>query len=311
MLFWLSGLALTLLTGIAASAYLWLVRRRKDEIASGLHALSGLRWREFSKLVLVAMERRGLSVVTTSNESRDPRNNFTLRQGDRQWLLSCKHGSAYRIGAAPVEELASSVRLSGAAGGILATEGRVEKEGHEAARSRNIEVLDGPALWDALKPLIEDDLRHELVHFANARAKRHIAIAWLAALALGAVVSTALANWWLDGKPHAAAAATAPAAAQATPAGAPYVPYQEPSEAELDGQRIAVSRALAETPGVIRGVWQTRLTLTVDYSGQQDDVWPRICRQVELYPALRNVRVQLNPPAGSQEIVRWRQCKTM
>lgn len=311
MLFWLSGLAITLLSGIAASLYLWLVRRRNDEIASGLHALSGLRWREFSKLVLVAMQRRGLTLETRGDEARDPRSTFTLRQGERHWQLSCKHGSAYRIGAAPVEELAASVRLSGAAGGILATEGRVEKEGHEAARSRNIEVLDGPALWDALKPLIEDDLRHDLVHQAKARARRHIGIAWLAAFALGAVVSTALANWWInDGPRPAAPAEVAPATTAAAPTQAVQA-YHEPSEAELEEQRLAISRELSHTPGVIRGVWQTRLTLTVDYDGNPDVIWPRICEQVERYPALRTVRVQLNPPKGSSDPIRWRQCKNM
>lgn len=311
MLFWLSGLAITLLTGIAASLYLWLVRRRNDEIATGLHALSGLRWREFSKLVLVAMQRRGLSLDASGDASRDPRSTFTLRQGDRHWQLSCKHGSAYRIGAAPVEELAASVRLSGAAGGILATEGRVEKEGHEAARSRNIEVLDGPALWDALKPLIEEDLRQELVDNAKSRARRHIGIAWLAAFALGAVVSTALANWWINDGPRPSAATAAPPAAAAPTASASVQTYHEPSEDELEDQRMAISRALSHTPGVIRGVWQTRLTLTVDYDGSQDAVWPRICEQVERYPALRTVRVQLNPPKGSSDPIRWRQCKNM
>lgn len=312
MLFWLSGLAITLLTGIAASLYLWLVRRRNDEIANGLHALSGLRWREFSKLVLVAMQRRGLSLDASGDASRDPRSTFTLRQGGRHWQLSCKHGSAYRIGAAPVEELAASVRLSGAAGGILATEGRVEKEGHEAARSRNIEILDGPALWDALKPLIEDDLRQQLVHDAQSRARRHIGIAWLAAFALGAVISTALANWWIGEGQHPAPAPAQASPAAAAPAAASAVaPYREPTEEELEDQRLAISRALAHTPGVIRGVWQTRLTLTVDYSGSQDAVWPRICEEVERYPALRTVRVQMNPPQGSSDPIRWRQCKNM
>lgn len=312
MLFWLSGLAIFLLTGIAASLYLWLVRRRNDEIANGLHALSGLRWREFSKLVLEAMQRRGLSLESSADATRDPRSTFTLRQGNRHWQLSCKHGSAYRIGAAPVEELAASVRLSGAAGGILATEGRVEKEGHEAARTRNIEVLDGPALWGALKPLIEDDLRRDLVQQAKSRARRHIGIAWLAAFALGAVVSTALANWSLKEGPR-----PLPAVEPAPTASAPKAEhedlqtYHEPSEAELEDQRLEISRALAHTPGVIRGVWQTRLTLTVDYNGNPDAIWPRICEQVERYPALRTVRVQLNPPKGSSDPIRWRQCKNM
>ncbi len=311
MLFWLSGLVITLLTGVAATLYLWLVRRRHDEIAAGLHALSGLRWREFSRLVLTAMGRRGLShVIDAGNENPDPRSNFTLRQGDRQWLLSCKHGSAYRIGAAPVDELAASVRLSSATGGILATEGRVEKEGHDAARGHNIEVLDGPRLWDEVKPLIEDDLRRQIEGSTRARAKRHIAIGWLGSVALGALVASALANSRIADEP--AAPIAEPASPAVAPVAAPPVtPYREPTEPELEQQRRAVSRALAETPGVIRGVWQTKLTLVVDYRGGEAEVWPRICRQVERYPTLRTVRVQLNPPAGSHEPVRWRQCKTI
>lgn len=313
MLFWLSGLAVTLLTGIAATTYLWLVRRRNDELAYGLHALSGLRWREFSQLLLAALDKRGLRLhAPAPGETRDPRGDFTLAQGDRRWLLSCKHGSAYRIGIAPVEELAAHVRLSGAAGGILATEGQIEKEGREAAHGHNIEVLDGPRLWGELKPLIEDDLRRQIVGEANARARRHVAIAWLASLTLGALVATALARFGPAGTAiETPPPAIAPAPAAATPEPASPAPFREPSENELEQQRRAVSRALSSTPGVIRGVWQTRLTLSVDYDGEESAVWPRICQQVELYPTLRTVRVQLNPPADSRQPVRWRQCKTM
>lgn len=311
MLFWLCGLAVALLTGVAVSAYLWWIRRRKDEIAAGLHALSGLRWREFSRLVLSALERRGMVVVAAApDETRDPRGIFPLTRDGQSWLLSCKHGSAYRIGAAPVEELAASVRLGNAAGGILATEGQLEQEGRIAAQGHNIEVLDGPHLWDELAPLVETDLREQIVGQAAARAKRHIAIGWLGSVTLGALVATALANAGLD---TGDSAATAPATAQkpAATAATDVVAYHEPTEAELQEQRLAVSRALSGTPGVVRGVWQTRLTLVVDYQGDETEVWPRICQQVELYPALRTVRVQLNPPAGSGEPVRWRQCKTI
>lgn len=312
MLFWLSGLAVALLTGVAVSAYLWWVRRRKNEIAAGLHALSGLRWREFSRLVLTALERRGMTVVAAApDETRDPRGIFPLTRDGQRWLLSCKHGSAYRIGAAPVEELAASVRMGNATGGILATEGQLEQEGRVAAQGHNIEVLDGPRLWDELAPLVETDLRQQIVGQASARAKRHIAIGWLASITLGALVATALANSGLgtgDSPPLAPSTQQKPAAASAA---TEVVAYREPTEAEMQEQRLAVSRALSGTPGVVRGVWQTRLTLVVDYQGDETEVWPRICQQVELYPALRTVRVQLNPPAGSQEPVRWRQCKTI
>ncbi|MCW0417080.1 hypothetical protein NB689_002834 [Xanthomonas sacchari] len=61
---------------------------------------------------------------------------------------------------------------------------------------------------------------------------------------------------------------------------------------------------------MIRGIWQTQMTLVVDRSGDDAQVWPRICREVERYPSLRTVRIQLNPRPGHEEPVRWRQCRT-
>jgi hypothetical protein len=309
---WLPGLALTLLIGIAATAYLWLIRRRNDETAAGLHALSGLRWREFSRLVLDAMARRGLAETAPDGQgSREPQSTFILNRDGKRWLLSCKHGSAYRIAAAPVVELAAGVRLSSAAGGILATEGRVEKEGREAAQGNNIEVLDGPRLWPEVKPLIESSLRDEIIGYASARAKRHIGISWLASVAAGALVTVALVNYLpMDTDEAGAPIASAPApAAPASTGTVTIAPY--PTDEELADQRAEVLQNINRTPGLARGFWQTSLTLSVDRIATEQEVWPLICKEVERFPALRNVRIQLNPPSGSDEPVRWRQCKTM
>ncbi len=316
MSIWLLGLAVTLVTGMAATAYLWLVRRPRDEMSYGLHALSGLRWREFSKLVLSAMERRGLIETSPEpHESREPQSTFLLSRGDERWLLSCKHGSAYRIAAAPVLELAASIRLGTAHGGILATEGNVEKEGRDAAQGNNIEVLDGPRLWPEVVDLIEPSLRDQVMAYAAARAKRHIGIAWLGAVAFGAA---AMATWSGQGPATRVERATpaAPPAAVNAPAAAsasPVAPgsFKEPTEEELEAQMREVLKALAKTPGITRGVWQTKLTLSVDRIASEKEVWPWICLELERYPALRTTRVQLNPPPGSGEPVRWRQCKTM
>lgn len=309
---WLPGLAVTLLIGTAATAYLWLIRRRNDETAAGLHALSGLRWREFARLVLDAMARRGLTETAPDGQgSREPQSTFILNRDGKRWLLSCKHGSAYRIAAAPVVELAAGVRLSSAAGGILATEGRVEKEGREAAQGNNIEVLDGPRLWPEVKPLIESSLRDEIIGYANARAKRHIGISWLASVAAGALVTMALVNYLPTATdtpvaPIVSAPAPAAPASTGTVTIAPY-----PTDEELADQRAEVLQNINRTPGLVRGFWQTSLTLSVDRIATEQEVWPLICKEVERFPALRNVRIQLNPPPGSDQPVRWRQCKTM
>lgn len=317
MSIWLLGLAVTLVSGIAANAYLWLVRRPRDEMSYGLHALSGLRWREFSKLVLAAMADRGLVEATPDQqESREPQSTFLLARGDERWLLSCKHGSAYRIAAAPVQELAASIRLGAAQGGILATEGKVEKEGRDAAQGTNIELLDGPRLWPEVRDLIEPALREQIAHYATARAKRHAGISWLGAVTLGAL---SMAVWSgthptvADDAPATAArvAPAAPAAVPAAPVPAPQESFREPTDEELEVQMREVLKALSKTPGITRGVWQTKLTLSIDRVASEKDIWPWICLELERYPALRATRVQLNPPPGSSEPVRWRQCRTM
>ena len=316
MSIWLLGLAVTLVTGAAATAYLWLVRRPSDEMSYGLHALSGLRWREFSKLVLAAMAGRGLvETGPDPQESREPQTTFLLARGQEKWLLSCKHAPAYRIAAAPVQELAASIRLGAASGGILATEGKVEKEGREAAQGNNIELLDGPRLWPEVRHLIEPSLREQIVTYASARAKRHVGISWLGAVTLGAL---AMAGWAgrqaadtsVDARPAATVPArTVSAPAPATPA--PQEAFREPTQEELEAQMRSVLQALSKTPGITRGVWQTKLTLSIDRMGSEKEIWPWICLELERYPALRATRVQLNPPPGSSEPVRWRQCKTM
>lgn len=319
MSIWLLGLAVTLVTGAAATAYLWLVRHPHDEMSYGLHALSGLRWREFSKLILAAMERRGLVEASPDpQESREPQSTFLLARDSERWLLSCKHGSAYRIAAAPVQELAASIRLGAAHGGILATEGKVEKEGRDAAQGTNIELLDGPRLWPEVRHLVEPGLRDQIAQYATSRAKRHTGIAWLGAVALGAL---AMAAWsgqqagTADAAPPPAApparpvVAPAPVSVPATPA--PQGAFREPTDEELEAQMRDVLKALSKTPGISRGVWQTKLTLSVDRIASEKEVWPWICLELERYPALRTTRVQLNPPPGSGEPVRWRQCKTM
>ncbi|MEL1264285.1 restriction endonuclease [Pseudoxanthomonas putridarboris] len=315
-------MAVTLLVGIAATVYFWLVRRPRDEMSYGLHALSGLRWREFSKLVLAAMEHRGLVVATPeAHESREPQSTFLLlARGNERWLLSCKHGSAYRIAAAPVVELASSIRLGAARGGILATEGKVEKEGRDAAQGTNIELLDGPRLWPEVKPLIEPALRDQVVGYAAARAKRHVGIAWLGAVAAGAVAMVGfndVGGLALELAPRETATTAAqpsvpgPVPPTAEPTAEPGTGFREPTEEELEQQMRAVLKALSKTPGIGSGVWQTKLTLSVDRIASEKEVWPWICLELERYPALRTTRVQLNPPPGSDEPVRWRQCKTV
>ncbi|HYQ22301.1 restriction endonuclease [Stenotrophomonas sp.] len=343
MLPWILALLSALLTCTLAIVYLWWIKRRRTEMQLGLQALAGMHWREFSTLIKrMLREQRGLrEVADPTEEVREPSSDFLLSDGPNTWLVSCKHGLAYRIGTAAVNELGATARLGGAKGGLLITEGRVERDGLAAAEKQAVEVLDGPRLWPLLQPYLPAEIETRVRATARHEALRRIAISALGAITLGLLVGLGLQGLHIesgevatDSTPPVATAApapaeTAPAAepAQQPPAEtAPVAPPVaadvpatpadtdrndlNPDMATLDRYQAELARALARQPGIASGVWQTRQTLAINRTGELDEVWPRVCQEVLRYPALRNVRVQLNARPGVDEPVRWRQCAT-
>lgn len=328
---WLFGSVITLLVGAVTTAYLWLIRRRDDETAAGLLALAGMRWRDFSRLILEAMELRGLERIPTAHEDNQEHSaSFLLSGQGKQLLLACKHGSAYRIGSAAVDEFASEIRLRGVQGGILVTEGVLDKGGVEKAGRYSIEVIDGPLLWPTVKPMVEGNLQRRIAGNASSRARRHIGIAWLGAFTLGLASASAFPGRLApESKPAPAPVAAAPAPSVpdkptavapsivATPKPAPATAARAAGvteaavEADTEKHRAEISRKLSKTPGIIRGVWISRSTLSVDRAVAEDAAWPLVCDQLKAYPDLQLIRVQMNPPQGSAEQVRWRQCEAL
>ena len=330
MFSWILALLLAVVVWSAATVYLWWVRRRRDETGAGLAALANLHWREFSEIVRRALhDERGWTVATQAEEDGSPRSDFLMRsEQGTLWMVSCKHGRAYRIGAAAVNELGTALRLAGAQGGVLITEGKVQREGLAAADKQAVEILDGRRIWPVLKPYLAAETENRIVQTARRRAQRHTGIAALASLTLGLVVGLG----YLSSHPPAPSAApvarapapkpvvpVAPVAAAHPIANAPASAAandivgrpDDPDPATLDRYQAAVSHALARTPGITRGIWLTRLTLAVDRQADDATAWPLICREVERYPMLRTVRIQLNPRPGVDEPVRWRQCSTI
>ena len=343
MLPWILALLSALLTCTLAIVYLWWVKRRRTEMQLGLQALAGMHWREFSTLIKrMLRERRGLrEVADPIDEVREPSSDFLLSDGPNTWLVSCKHGLAYRIGTAAVNELGAVARLGGAKGGLLITEGRVERDGLTAAEKQSIEVLDGPRLWPLLQPYLPAEIETRVRSTARREALRRIAISALGAVTLGLLVGLGLQGLHVessatavDSTPPPAASAPAPVAPDVQPDAAPLadaedVPAPEapaeaapaapadndrnelnPDIATLDRYQAELARALSHQPGIASGVWLTRQTLAINRTGELEAVWPRVCQEVLRYPALRNVRVQLNARPGVDEPVRWRQCAT-
>ncbi|WP_349657444.1 restriction endonuclease [Xanthomonas sp. 10-10] len=331
---WILALLAALLLWLAVSVYFWLVRRRANETDAGIRALAAMHWRDFSAVVLrVLQDQRGWQPVQLPQDGL-PTADFMMQTDHGTRLVACKHGRGYRIGVAAVNELGAMARLAGAGGGVMVTEGRMEREGLAAAEKQSIEVLDGTRLWPLLKPYLPGDVETGVVNMARRRAIRHsiIAGAALATLALVAVLAlrppepapapaqtVAAARASADAAPRTPPAATspvnapqaAPGAASTTAAPLPPATAAEPDDATLQGYRREVSRTLAQTPGLVRGIWITQATLAVDRTVEDSAAWPLICQQLERYPYLRTVRVQLNPRPGVDEPVRWRQCTTI
>ncbi|NMI52341.1 hypothetical protein E1J25_11640 [Xanthomonas hortorum pv. taraxaci] len=331
---WMLALSAALLLWLAVCAYVWLVRRRADETTEGVRALAAMHWRDFSAVVLrVLQDQRGWQPTQLPQDGL-PTADFMMQTEHGTRLVACKHGRGYRIGVAAVNELGAMARLAGAGGGVMVTEGRMEREGIAAADKQSIEVLDGTRLWPLLKPYLPGDVETGVVGMARRRAIRHsvIAAAALATLTLVAVLAlqpaepeaapmVAVASAppvavpvtvrsMPSGAPATAATLAAPTTAS-TPAPPPFASGEEPDAATMQGYQREVSKALAQTPGLIRGIWITQATLAVDRTVEDAAAWPLICRELERYPYLRTVRVQLNPRAGVAEPVRWRQCTTI
>ncbi len=345
MFSWILALLLALVVWSLATAYFWLVKRRRKEVKLGLNALAGMHWRDFSEIVKRAMrEQRGLVDVPDEDEDhREPRSDFLMEDPQhKRWLLACKHGLAYRIGPAAVNELGTAARLAGAKGGILITEGQVQRDGRAAAEKQGVEVLDGQLLWPMLIPYLPGDMESAVKKAARREAVRRISIAALGSLTLGLLVGMSYLTTRVDKTPAdpaptqaSAPAAAAPAAPPVTPAPAPAPPATaaatptpaaqpaghpapgsilgtdgDPDAATLAQYRRELAQNVGKQNGVLSAFWQTSQTLAVNRSEEIDAVWPLICTEVKRYPALRTVRVQLNPRPGTEEPVRWRQCAT-
>ncbi|OHE84484.1 MAG: hypothetical protein A2190_03125 [Lysobacterales bacterium RIFOXYA1_FULL_69_10] len=305
------------------SFYLQKVRVPRLETEGGIAALAAMRWREFSHFVIEALQAQGFEVSrTTPLAERGKHADLLLHRDGRDWLLSCKQGANYRIGRKQVDELADAVRFDNAAGGVLATLGRIDPEAYR--NPRGIELIDGHTLWGLIDPLIPPSLHQDLAEKARVQVAREQRLGWGLALAVGLAVGV-LTAMLIPGE-SARAPRTPPAAAQSNPAppapasaapastrpAAPSIDAAPAAPAALDeeAQRQAVAEGVSTVAGVDRAVWSTPSTLVVYQSGEDIDAHvPAICAVLEQYPDVRASRLQLQPPPGSRNTVRFRQCR--
>lgn len=316
----LTALVVFALAGIAGTALLRKLPTESNDLKHGLAHLAGLRWRDFTKLVLHAMQERGYQVMHDEGGPADglpiDGGDILLQQGSQRTLLSCKYGNASVVSAHSILGLGKSAELRGAHSAIVVSPGRFDDEARRVAAQQHVELIDGATLWPEVKPFID----HEIpVDPAPATASRKIAIAWVGAAALGAVawvlaqgmqpsahapVETAAVA------PPAPASATAPKPAPAPPAAATMADDAIPTDpAVLDRRRAETANAISTLAGVDRAIWSTQSTLLVYLAAESVDPMAGLCPLLERYPELAASRVQLQPPSGSERPVRFRQCQ--
>jgi hypothetical protein len=328
----LLALAVAAVLGALGTVYFWTISRRRDEAETGIRALSAMRWREFSHFVLDAMRHRGFDVLTHDDEAeRGQQTEFLLSRNGERALLSCKHGSAYKLTPQQVAEFAASMKFQGANTGLLVTPGTIEADARKPAESAGIELIDGGKLWPEIEPLLPRSLAEDVRHAAAHRARRQVSLAWIGAvvagLAIGIVIGGNAPTAPVTTPTPLAATPTTPAevaapvtvpalAAEAVdvapPATAPMdvPPAVASTPAEEDLQRAEVVRLVSTLPGVERALWSTKSTLLVHVDATTTERFDEICSVLVPFANLRTSRVHLQPPPESQQRVRFKQCQT-
>jgi hypothetical protein len=310
---WIIPIVVALLLGAAATFYLQKIRLPREETQAGIAALAGMRWRDYIHLVLAALNRRGYERAFDADANSDE-GDYLLDRGGQSWLLSSKHGTAYVLGSTAIAEFANAIRMRGAVGGLLVTSGQFAPEAKSLAAAQRIELLDGPALWPELKPLLPDMQRQTVFAPAQARAKRHVAMAWLASFVVGLLLLTLVRQQAPD-----AEAGDQPTTPAARSAATPVIPAQPGSmgniaqaptdPAQLAQRRETVAQAISTLPNVDRALWSTQSTLLVYLLDEQGEPKSEICPLLEQYVELAASRIQLEPPPGSTRPVRFVQCR--
>ncbi|HJR75083.1 MAG TPA: restriction endonuclease [Luteimonas sp.] len=308
------GLLCALIVAAAAAFYFWVVRRRQDESAEGIRSLNAMRWREFAAVVLEMMFRRGYTAADPHPLGSGDQSDILLKREGALFVLSCKHGSAYRLGSQAVDDLANALRVNGATGGLLVTPGVFAPDAHPHAKPQRIELVDGRAIWPEAAPLMPEAVQAHVRGYASSRAKRGLGLGLTAALVAGVAVALLVPR----GEEPASAPVLSDSATPAPPTAA-KAPDATPapassanvSAADQSGQRRSdVASAIAALPSVERAIWSTQSTLALDIGSERADLWKDICGILDRYEELRATRVQINPPPGSGTPVRFRQCHT-
>lgn len=330
--------AATIAALLASTWWFGVHRRRKAEMAAGIQALAGMKWRECVGLVLQALAEKGYREAPSSRQPGDGGTEFVLIKGEERCLLGYKHGTAYRLGEANVRDFANGVQLQGAARGILVTLGSAEGFARDLARRYDVDLIDGPGLWPQVEPFMPVGLVEGIRVKAarDTRRGQHLGLAGSAVLGVLVYFAARLGHPSAPmpvvagavppiAAPAAATLADAPAVAPAdheTPKDAATLQVEAArkaleevaslSEAQRAQRRAAAAARVADLDEAESAIWSTQSTLVIGLAavgGIDSGLVSEACAILTEYEEMRYSRLQLEPPAGSDVPVRWRQCQ--
>jgi restriction system protein len=114
-------------------------------------ALDSMSWREFELLVGEALRLEGYRVSETGGGGADGGVDLVLRKGSEKFLVQCKQWKAQTVGVNVVRELYGVMAAKGATGGFVITSGRFTEDAKSFANGRNLNLVDGPTLFEWIK----------------------------------------------------------------------------------------------------------------------------------------------------------------
>ncbi|MCB1560158.1 MAG: restriction endonuclease [Xanthomonadales bacterium] len=150
-----------------------LFARARVQLTVVLEALRGLKWREFAGFVIALLEKRGLAVDEQARKPGENGADILMKRGSARYIVQCKHGSAYCLKEAGLEDLVRLIQQEAVSGAILVNAGGVNPAIHERAASRGVEVLEGAELWQQLEPNLPFNLVEDIHKETDLRLRRN------------------------------------------------------------------------------------------------------------------------------------------
>lgn len=325
---WIAALLVTVLGLAITAVWFGINRRRQAEAELGVQSLARLKWRESIAVVLEALQREGYSIrASATSEGTET----MLDKGRDKVLLDYKHGTAYCLGESSVREFAAQVRMRGAHRGILATLGTLEAGAGGAAAAGDILLIDGPQLWSMVRPFLSDAMLASISNQASAATRKGWWKGVAASILAGAVVY--LGSQLLQGPGSEAKAVTgadAQASGSSVNAPAQSAPAQDAMLRQLNAtaaamaevekltpqqlvlRRASAAKQVAQLAQVNTAAWSAQRTLLLTLNstdGKDQKLIEEVCRILLQNEEMRYTRIQLDPPEGSTQAVRWRLCE--